>query len=86
MVNHHGYDIDKGMRAPPGLQAFGSVARMRSSLTCRCVGHYTNFSKDPNTGNWRLYDDVRVHAASEEDVLASQAFLLVYTNAKTCFN
>ena len=56
VVNHHGYDMDKG--------------------------HYTTFSRDSATGNWRMFDDVRVVPSSEEDILSSQAFLLVYSNSR----
>ncbi len=47
------------------------------------AGHYTTFCLDPNQGNWRLFDDVRVSTATEEDVRSSQAFLLVYTNSNS---
>ena len=50
---------------------------------CEHEGHYTNFSVDSENGGWRLFDDVRVSSASDEDVLSSQAFLLVYTNSST---
>ena len=42
------------------------------------VGHFTCYAKSPQTQIWYLYNDDRVHAVSEEEVAAAEAYLLFY--------
>lgn len=41
-------------------------------------GHYTACCKNPVDGNWYLFDDARVRPASQEDLMARDAYLLFY--------
>ena len=41
------------------------------------MGHYYSYGRHPR-GAWRMYNDARVYTATEEQVLASEAFILCY--------
>lgn len=72
-TSHHTDDTDKDAPAPEANYTLSAVIVHKGEMNS---GHYVSYAREGR--EWFLFDDSKVVLVGEGEVLAAQAYLLIY--------